>query len=60
MGRGSANNTPPPVVYPLNLFSPFHPGPLLGIKKGYSPDRGESGGHVGERIFQKDPLEAEL
>ena len=24
------------------------------------PDRGESGGHVGEIIFQNDPLEAEL
>ena len=41
-----------------NSINPFDPGPLGGMK--YFPDRGESGGHVGERIFLIDPLLAEL
>ena len=39
-------------------FSSSDPGPLGGVK-GFL-DRGDSGGHVGERIFRKDPLGAEL
>ena len=38
-------------------FNPFNPGPFRVMTFSY---RGASCGHVGQIIFQKDPLEADL
>ena len=42
------------------FFQPIRSGPFESYEEVTFPIRGGSGGHVGERIVQKDPLEAEL